>query len=474
MLKKTLHAVISMIKRYAFLLMISVLACTMSIAKEKSKKPLPINLPGMQNFAQPSPAAAPSKNTESKKKLEEILFTPEELKDILKETQQKQAESAPAVQPSVPAAAAEVVSPPAPVTKAASVKHAASVVPAAPVVSEAAPAPVVSATPVAPAPIPVETTKPAHSALPVPARAVKKAKAPHEKSLADNDTARFFAPEPKPVYREIKPAIVKDDSHFRAGIESYAQRDLRKAIKEFELAVDVNGEDTDAYYMLADAYYQLFDMENAWKNIRMAVELSGGKKTPLYHAIQKEIAKPFTVSLTAVLIIVTGLSVMFMLIQWILLRKKSASSVQHDELELLKKEIEIIKMKNDIHDPRVRYYKALEACQNGDTMLALNNIKSAEEEYRTAMVLYPQIVNAYLGLGYIHFSQKKYDSAIHDYARALDIDPHCAVAYYGLGRAVGEKGDAKAQFEKIKMAVDLDPQFREATEALSYLQRLAA
>jgi tetratricopeptide (TPR) repeat protein len=482
---KGLVAAEFMIKRYAFLFMLFILACTMSIAKEKGKKTLPTNLPGMQSaedeYSLTEAVPAIDKYDDSKMKLEEILFTPEELREINKEIQPTMMEPT-GVQSIEPLPEhikkAETPPPPKPVTAPqetplAETKHNTAADQAA----------------LQEVPLTATEHKTAADQPAFVAPAVKKAEKPKQAPPVKKYAAQARAivkkiPIPtvtvKPTAAEQaavlpqKPAIIDDDTHFQKGVALYAQRDLRNAIKEFERVLDANGDDAESYYMLADIHYQLFDMENAWKNIRMAVELNGGKRTPLYRAIQQEIAKPFTVSLNTLLMIITGLCVIFMAFQGVMLRRKTATAIPHEEIELLKKEIEILKMKNDIQDPRVRYYKALEACQNGDTMLALNNSKSAEEEYRTAMTLYPQIINAYLGMGYIHFVQKKFDSAIQDYARAIDIDPHSAIAYYGLGRAVGEKGDAKAQLEKIKMAADLDPQFREANEALSFLQRMAA
>lgn len=475
-----------MVRKYSVILILFVVSCVAVIAKDKDK-PLPSgDLPGMQEFTL----------SDSKEEPGELIFSPEELSEILKHTQgaefkedsldQPQEETI-GVMPVEPVeedpdqVAEEVlerilkgiedkpikktpskqVQEPPPVQKPFVLSEEVTIEPEKPKKK-------VTEKMVKQEPEKEEIEEEVKKIIPIVTKSPVQVKKPEE------------PPKPKPKAKpkritRKKPAekkVVADmETYFQQGVQFYAQRELRKGAQSFERALDENEEDRETYYMLADIYYQLYDMEKAWKNIQMAVSLNGNRVNPLYKAIQGEVGGQYPVPSNIFVTFMASAGMIFCgTILFFLYKRKGADTVAREEIKQLKKEIGILKMKNDIQDPRVRYYKALEACENGSTMLALNNLMSAEEEFRTAIILYPQVLHAYLGLGYIHFMQKKYDTAIRDYAEALDVDPNSSTAYYGIGRSYGEKGDNRTQMEKVQMAVQLDPNFHEAVETLQFLK----
>ncbi|OGW05284.1 MAG: hypothetical protein A2889_06230 [Nitrospinae bacterium RIFCSPLOWO2_01_FULL_39_10] len=66
-----------------------------------------------------------------------------------------------------------------------------------------------------------------------------------------------------------------------------------------------------------------------------------------------------------------------------------------------------------------------------------------------------------------------YDEAIGNYEKAISIDPKDENLYYNLGRAYKETGDYKTAYEKVKKALELKPDFKEAQEYLEFLKNKA-
>lgn len=484
-------------RKYSVILILFVVSCVAVIAKDKDKPVPQGDLPGMQGFAL----------SDSKEEPDELIFSLEELSEILKDTQGAEFKEEPQeetieVMPVEPIGedpdqvAEEVlerilkgiedkpikktpskqVQKPPPVQKPFVSPEEVTIEPEKP--KKKVTKKMVEQEPekeeieeevleIEPIELWLEEEEEVKKIIPIVIKPPVQVKKPEE------------PPKPKPKAKpkritRKKPAekkIADRETYFQQGVQFYAQRELRKGAQAFERALDENEEDMETYYMLADIYYQLYDMEKAWKNIQMGVSLNGNRVNPLYKAIQREVGGQYPVPSNVFVTFMASAGMIFGgTVLFFLYKRKGADTVAREEIKQLKKEIGILKMKNDIQDPRVRYYKALEACENGSTMLALNNLISAEEEFRTAIILYPQVLHAYLGLGYIHFMQKKYDTAIRDYAEALDVDPNSSTAYYGIGRSYGEKGDNRTQMEKVQMAVQLDPNFHEAVETLQFLK----
>ncbi|MBD3272607.1 MAG: tetratricopeptide repeat protein [Elusimicrobia bacterium] len=514
-------------RKYYFVLILFVVSCTAVIGKDRNAGVSPAAMPGMQGF---SPSETEEEQTVddsifSEKELSEIanetqtedpdeIFLMEDDTDdeeavpleTLEEEDEKEAErmsqeiierilrgmeipedrpipegkpkksvSSPKPKPGVPRAVTTPVSEPSKTAETRPVKE------VKPVISGTQPSALsdtkiteeleeLPVTPKAVELIPEPETIPEKAEPPQPVQAVKPVQ---EIKKAAPVAKKRSLPKPKPVSkaepRWVSGKTLEYETHFKKGVEHYARRELRKAQQEFEQAIDENESDADAYYMLADVYYQLYDIEEAWRNIQIASNLDRKAKGPLYTAIEREVKSEYAMPLSVFIIFSSSLCMIFLGTLGFIYKRKDARGIARDEIMQLKKEIEVLKMHNDIQDPRVRYYKSIEACENASTMLALNNLKGAEEEFRTAIMLYPNTLNAYLGLGYIHFVEKKYENAITDYGKAIEIDPNSAVAYYGLGRSFGEKGNKTIQIEKIQTATQLDPSFREAMEALNFL-----
>jgi len=97
--------------------------------------------------------------------------------------------------------------------------------------------------------------------------------------------------------------------------------------------------------------------------------------------------------------------------------------------------------------------------QNGDVPGAIAN-------FTQALVLNPNIPQAYLGLGIATSKQGKKQQAIYNYDRALQFNPNLAEAYFGRGQAYYELGNKQKAIGDYEQAIRVNPNY-----GLAYLER---
>lgn len=95
------------------------------------------------------------------------------------------------------------------------------------------------------------------------------------------------------------------------------------------------------------------------------------------------------------------------------------------------------------------------------------NFKSAEANFRKAITLEPDHIDARMGLGYLYQALCEYDRMIHHVKAATKLEPLSLPAKMELGRAYllfGNYSESIGVFEEI---LDLDPVYRSAYEGIS-------
>ncbi len=70
------------------------------------------------------------------------------------------------------------------------------------------------------------------------------------------------------------------EEHFKAGLALYDQKDYPGAIKEFDSAIQINPENSDAYYFIGYSYYKMDRMDEAMAVFDQAYEIDS-KYSPL-------------------------------------------------------------------------------------------------------------------------------------------------------------------------------------------------
>lgn len=112
-------------------------------------------------------------------------------------------------------------------------------------------------------------------------------------------------------------------------------------------------------------------------------------------------------------------------------------------------------------DPKKRtaYDLYLEGCRLDEDEATF---AQAEEVYRRAIELDPELANAVTNLGNVRFRRGCPAEAEELYKRALAIDSDQPEAYYNLGFLYYERGDAAAAVPCFERAVETDPAFADA------------
>jgi tetratricopeptide (TPR) repeat protein len=112
-------------------------------------------------------------------------------------------------------------------------------------------------------------------------------------------------------------------------------------------------------------------------------------------------------------------------------------------------------------DPKKRtaYELYLEGCRLDEDE---STFAQAEDMYRRATELDPELANALTNLGNVRFRRGFPADAEGLYKKALAIDADQPEAYYNLGFLYYERGDAKAAVPCFARAVETDPAFADA------------
>jgi tetratricopeptide (TPR) repeat protein len=90
---------------------------------------------------------------------------------------------------------------------------------------------------------------------------------------------------------------------------------------------------------------------------------------------------------------------------------------------------------------RAQYYYAMSLWKGKRTQDANLDLNQVELLLKMSLALDPQLAEAHLQLGNLHFDQKKYSESIPEFTRALELNPDLSDAHYRLGQAYVRTGD---------------------------------
>lgn len=102
---------------------------------------------------------------------------------------------------------------------------------------------------------------------------------------------------------------------------------------------------------------------------------------------------------------------------------------------------------------------------------ALSRFQEAFRNYHQAMEIIPDMPEAYIGRGNIHFLAGKLEKSIEDYSRALELDlSREYVAFLNRGMAYEKLKQYDAAEEDYRMALDAVPDWELARQKLSFVR----
>lgn len=120
---------------------------------------------------------------------------------------------------------------------------------------------------------------------------------------------------------------------------------------------------------------------------------------------------------------------------------------------------------NDLHG-YIRYaaihQEASAALSVGQARLLAGDYPGAIESFSQALVLNPQLVEAYTGRGAAYWMIEELDLAFADFSQAVVLDPDYAVGYFGRGLTYQFKGELYLAIQDLTNAINLDPDYAAA------------
>ena len=200
------------------------------------------------------------------------------------------------------------------------------------------------------------------------------------------------------------------------GVCYKALGQLQDAIKNFEKAIIIKPNFTDAYYNLGLTFQDLNMPEAAIKSYKKAIEIQ-----PKY-------------------------------------------AIVHNNLGVVFREL------GQIEDSINSYKKAIAA--QPDFIEALNNLGNVLKEngrlndavkfYEKAIVIEPNFADAYNNIGIVLFETGQFDDAIKFYHKALEVEPSYAEAHNNLGNTLKEIGLFDEAVMSYQAALKFEPDFVDA------------
>ncbi|MEG4629597.1 TerD family protein [Microcoleus sp. AR_TQ3_B6] len=110
--------------------------------------------------------------------------------------------------------------------------------------------------------------------------------------------------------------------------------------------------------------------------------------------------------------------------------------------------------------------KAANFSNQGSLKVQKGDVPGAIANFTQALVLNPNIPQAYLGLGIATSKQGNKQQAIYNYDRALQFNPNLAEAYFGRAQAYYELGNKQKAIGDYEQAIRVNPNY-----GLAYLER---
>ncbi|HEY6293792.1 MAG TPA: tetratricopeptide repeat protein [Terriglobia bacterium] len=106
----------------------------------------------------------------------------------------------------------------------------------------------------------------------------------------------------------------------------------------------------------------------------------------------------------------------------------------------------------------------------GDAYAARNDNAHAEDEYRRAAQLDPNLPVVHYQLGYLAFARGDYSKAVGEFRREIAVDPAFAGAYLYLGTSLRRLGEDAEALPLLQQAVARDPNYALAYRSLAVAQ----
>jgi tetratricopeptide (TPR) repeat protein len=93
----------------------------------------------------------------------------------------------------------------------------------------------------------------------------------------------------------------------------------------------------------------------------------------------------------------------------------------------------------------------------------------AMDAYEHALAIHPQLVEALINLGTLHYEQGDFEKGAEHFRRAVELDPENALAQFNLGSLLEELGQLELARQHLRQAVRLDAGYADAHYNLAFV-----
>ncbi|RKU17039.1 hypothetical protein C6501_04825 [Candidatus Poribacteria bacterium] len=233
--------------------------------------------------------------------------------------------------------------------------------------------------------------------------------------------------------------------HYLKGVMNYDKKRYDKAIADFDKAIQLNPESTNAYFRRGNAKYALRDHESAINDYDKAIKLNPQYATAYYN---RGLAKRQ-------------------------LGDHKGAINDYDKAIKLNPQYVIAYINRGVVKSKLGNYKdaisdynkaikqnpqyAIAYINRGYAKSKLSDYEGAISDYNKVIKLNPQYSIAYNNRGHVKFKLGNHKGAINDYDKAIKLNPKEATAYHNRGIAKGHLGDHKSAISDYDKTIKLNP-----------------
>lgn len=280
------------------------------------------------------------------------------------------------------------------------------------------------------------------------------------KTASDGNTGQVFGRGiPVQFYVETKntlklPTYVKTlQDYFNDGERKLKEKDYKGAIREFSKTLDNNHNDFEAYYKRGNSYYKrgnayfgLKEYQKAIADYNEAIRLNSQDSDAYYNR---------------------GLAYYY-------LKEYQKAIVDYDEaIHLNPQDADAYVGRGNTYNILKEYQKAiadytkairvdpnyvLAYYNRGDIYNIVKEYQKMVADYNKAIQLNPKFIGAYIGRGNAYGNLKEYQKAIADYNKAIRLNPNYANAYYNRGIVYKILKKNQKAYNDLQKSADLDRQ----------------
>ncbi|MDR1837382.1 MAG: tetratricopeptide repeat protein [Treponema sp.] len=198
---------------------------------------------------------------------------------------------------------------------------------------------------------------------------------------------------------------------LNSGKDFYAEGRLDEAIREFDRAIAINANLTDAYFIRGLAYYGKQDYDRVIADFTQVIRIDPNDASAYFY-------------------------------------RGNAYYNKQDYDRAIADYTQTIRINPNhagtYNNRGFAYYDK----QDYDRAIA---------DYTQAIRINPNYARAYNNRGLAYYNKQDYDRAIADYTQAIRIDPNYTYAYYNRGLAYGNKGDYDRAIADYTQAIRINP-----------------